>query len=412
MAKLHDAAWHPKTAQDAGFATAMKTHSNIYVAAARSDEKSVSVLPRYTASVLGERRTELAEQLRARLLAAGYRWPSWLDSRPGRVQVLIGDCADDPPLGQTSQALLLRHGTLLLDGLAALGLITGTSRLVLCARREQPDLQAALQTLVDAHNIEGLLIPAAFPSFPELEIPEARDSGWVIPATELARVGAIVRQEVAPRLCTVAGAVLRPQVVSLADVEVHTPEALVAHCGGLAAGSTGWVALAGGALAGQLWDADEPIPAHTSLLLILPVAHPLVQRTRRTAAFQLRAQNACQSCDLCTRLCPEAGRHTALTPHLLMRELARDAVGTAQLSGLESCTGCGVCSAMCPAELLPGRLLMQLKAQTNGGSTAPPEQQPAPPLPLPDGLPRLPLRLLETRLGLTDFAAPPVTSAA
>lgn len=138
----------------------------------------MSVLPRYTASVLGERRTELAEQLRARLLAAGYRWPSWLDSRPGRVQVLIGDCADDPPLGQTSQALLLRHGTLLLEGLAALGLITGTSRLVLCARREQPDLQAALQTLVDAHNIEGLLIPAAFPSFPELEIPEARDSGW------------------------------------------------------------------------------------------------------------------------------------------------------------------------------------------------------------------------------------------
>ena len=95
-----------------------------------------------------------------------------------------------------------------------------------------------------------------------------------------------------------------------------------------------------------------------------------------------------------------------------MRELARDSVGAAQLSGLESCTGCGVCSAMCPAELLPGQLLMQLKAQTSGSSTAPPEQQLAPPLPLPDGLPRLPLRLLETRLGLTDFATPSVTSAA
>jgi len=67
---------------------------------------------------------------------------------------------------------------------------------------------------------------------------------------------------------------------------------------------------------------------------------------------------------------------------------------------------------MCPAELLPGRLLMQLRAQTNGGSTTQPEQLLAPPLPLPDGLPRLPLRLLETRLGLTDFATPPVTSAA
>lgn len=407
-------------------------------------------LPPYTATVLGARRAELARELRRRLIAAGLTWPQWIDARPGRLQVILGDCSD-PPLGASAAALVARHGELLLEGLAALGLISGVARLVLCA--SEPATVAALRALCAERAVEVAATPPVYPSCPEADIPGASGHAYTVPAAQLAAIGALVRGASAPQLCTLAGAVEHPQVVDLpapggraptraasaapvpeplpgsAPLLANpspggaTPAELVRRCGG--ARTPAWVAVLGGALGGVLWPADAPLPAGTSLCLILPAAHELVARLRRGEAWRLRARNACLSCQACTDFCPVNQAGVPLFPHRLMRAHAAlqppgDGVAaTAPAlndSAASACTGCGACSVMCPADLLPGALVKELGLATAGlptGTATSPEPALVPPRQSPPALPpplvgdrRLPLPLVLTRLGLDAYGRP------
>ena len=416
-------------------------------------------LPPYTATLLGPRRAELARELRRRLLAAGLTWPHWIDARPGRLQVILGDCSD-PPLGASAAALVAGHGELLLDGLAALGLVGGVARLVLSA--SEPATVAALRALCAERAVEVVATPAVYPASPEADVPGASGHAYTVTAAQLAAIGALVRGASAPQLCTLAGAVAHPQVVDLlapltepgtdltpasatpaarvAD-PAHggvTPAALVRRCGG--ARTSAWVAVLGGALGGVLWPADKPLPTGTSLCLILPAAHELVARLRRGEAWRLRARNACLSCQACTDFCPVNQAGVPLFPHRLMRARAAmpppgdgaaaitttaSASTSASASASTSmddaaaiaCTGCGVCSVMCPADLLPGALVKELGLAIAGPPSGPgaprepaplpPRQSPADPPPPPLSERRLPLQLVLTRLGLGSYSRPP-----
>jgi ferredoxin len=390
--------------------------------------------------VLGPRRAELARELRRRLIAAGLTWPHWIDARPGRLQAILGDCSD-PPLGASAAALVSRHGELLLDGLAALGLISGAPRLVLCA--SEPATVAALQALTAARAVEVVATPAVYPSAPESDVAGASGHAYTVTAAQLCAIGALVRGAPVPQLCTVAGAVAHPQVIELAAdssgpatapatlasgeagaaASSATPAALVRRCGG--AQVPAWVAVLGGALGGVLWPADKPLPAGTSLCLILPVAHELVARLRRGAAWHLRARNACLSCQACTDFCPVSQAGVPLFPHRLLRARASlppagnpaaaadpspTAAGAADLSALW-CTGCGACSVMCPADLLPGSVVKELGLAAAARLAATSDPAPglsASSLPPPtSGERRLPGQLVLTRLGLDAYRRPP-----
>ncbi len=407
-------------------------------------------LPPYTANQLGPRRAELARALRQRLRAAGLTWPDWIDRRPGRLQVILGDLSE-PPLGRSAAALAARHGALLLDGIAALGLITGVSRLGLCS--SEPATLRTLRELCRDTTVAVHALPAVYPMTPEALIADAGGRAYVVPAAQLAKIGALVQMVPAPQLCTIAGAVTRPQVVELTGNRAGglasgepgvapqdqagsgggesaalpaakrdkdppdsglTPAALVRLCGG--ASTAAWVAVVDGALGGVLWPADRPLPAATALCLILPTGHELVTRLRRGAQWRARARNACLSCQACTDFCPVAQSGVPLSPHRLMRAqaIASDAGSgndtdlsvSAADSHAASCTGCGACSVMCPAELLPGALVRTL-ALTPTGQSPDSLTLSAPSLAVPPiAQHRVPLRLLLTRLGLTDYAEP------
>lgn len=434
-------------------------------------------LPPYTANQLGPRRAELSRALRQRLRAAGVSWPDWIDARPGRLQVILGDVSD-PPLGSSAAALAERHGPLLLDGLAALGLLAGVSRLLLCA--SEPGTLGRLRALCAGTSVEVAALPAVYPPAPEAFVEQAGGRAYTVSAAELAGIGAIVQEAPAPHLCTIAGAVAKPQVLELAlggparraaaevsaasggrapaalpggcaqtpisgglaqaalpggqdgaaaawslaapDGSGPTPAELVRRCGG--ARTAAWVAVAGGALGGVLWPADAPLPAATSLCLILPAAHALVTRLRRGAQWQARARNACLSCQACTDFCPVAQSGVPLFPHRLMRAYAAapsaadaDAGGGLAAGSAAACTGCGACSVMCPAELLPGALIRALTTppSSNAGANAQgpsgaarahlaPSALAIPPVPTAQQ--RVPLSLLLARLGLTEYLPP------
>ena len=380
-------------------------------------------LPPYTARRLGEERAGLARALRERLLRAGLSWPEWIDARPGRLLVLLGDLGAEALLGRNAEALLSEHGSLLLDGLGGLALATATKRLVLAV--PSGPLVAPARALCRGSSVEVMETPAAYPSRPLTWTGGALGAAlspsgrtWVLPAAQLAAFGAAAQGRAAPRLCTIAGAVRQPTVVDLTPLVAlpaaeRTPAALVRRAGG--AQVAAWVAVRGGAPAGELWPAEAELPPDCEQLLILPAAHELVARLRLGEPQRLlRARNACLSCRLCTDLCPEAG--DGLVPHQILRRLALGSEPQALWAAAARCTGCGACSALCPAELLPGAVLqgLQRAAQAAGHQPGAPTlreldaaldaEEEAGPRDRPSLRP-LARGLLLTRLGLAEYGA-------
>lgn len=370
----------------------------------------------YTQRRLGPERAAQAQALRARLAGAGApqgawpEWPEWIDARPGRLQVVIGDCAADPPLSRTAAALIERHGDALVRGLGALALASGAPRMALAVRDDDEQAYQGLRRLLPPGEtkVELYRVPPVWPSQPDVDVPGAWGRSWTLPAQVLERVDAVLTGRPPHRLCTVAGEVARPQVLERGEED--TPEDLIRRCGG--ARTPAWVAVAGGAPSGRLWDRDLPLAEEETLLLCLPQDHELVQRLRRPLLEELaRGRAACPGCQLCTDACPQALRGAPLRPHLIAS--GRAPTGVAQ-EWAGQCTGCGACDAVCPRGVSPARLVSALALRAR--AERPPEVI-APLLPLTAGAAsgepppeardrRLPLPMLRTRLGLAGYAAP------
>lgn len=398
--------------------------------AAPSEPPSLSP---YSATFLGADRAPLSRQLRADLWAAGLRWPTWIDARPGRLALLLADGVD-LPLSQTRQHLLQHHCDQVAAGLVALGLALAAPRLGVWLTPGA--VQRALSDRLSAAPIELFAAPAAFPSQPTRALPAEQGRVWSVPVELLLSIAARMPADAAAasQYCSVVGAVQSPGVVTwIVDPTTGagpTPRQLVQHAGG--ATSSAWVALCGDPLQGTLWEADRPLPlappgsclaaplgdgagpawgtSPPSVVYILPARHPLIHRHRGRVPVQQRAANTCMVCRLCTDLCPAAPQGTA--PHLLMRALGRglDALSPAVLAHTRGCTACGACSVACPAELLPGALVSAFAASvtaqtheiTDGENAADLEDLDSEPR---EAWARLPLSLSLARLGLASYAA-------
>lgn len=382
----------------------MQKSARPVVLPAPSTESSVSSpppLPGLVAQTLGAERARLTQQLRTLLWHSGLRWPTWIDARPGRLQLVLADCVD-LPLAATRKRWLAQHGELIAEGLAAVAVALSAPHSALWLAADAPALQAW-------PGIKTLIAPPAFPSQPERALAADEGRVFALPAETLVALPALLHPDaIAPSesaLISVVGAVARPSVLAVTE-PATTARQLVAQAGG--ATSAAWVPLLSDPLAGPLWEADRPLPrspvgAVPAVLYILPAGHPLIRRHRASYSVRQRAANTCQVCRLCTDLCPTANAGTQ--PHLLMRALGQASppeLTPATLAMTTGCTRCGACSVACPAGLLPGAIVAAFAAALPGGDAfSQPEDEP-PPL---AELARLPWRLMLARLGLDGLAA-------
>ncbi len=364
-------------------------------------------LPVVVAARLGEEGAAQTRLLRGRLAQAGIRVPRWIDERPGRLRVVIGDLSGDPPLGQTARTMGLIYGEYLMTGLGALALAVAAPRMAVVTR--EAAVQQAVARVVGEGSIEVLRTPPMWPSQPDLDVPGAAGRAWVVGTRLLDRAAAALLGEPPRRLCTVAGAVANPGVLSLSPGE--TPADLVARRGG--ATPAAWVAIAGGAPGGRLCDPEEPLPEDEEMLLILPAAHELVRRLRRPLAEWLpSAASICSGCQLCTEGCPEALRGHPISPHVLVLAAAgMQGAGMQESAAMQAaarwCTGCGACDVICPAGLLPSQGVLSFLARGQAPDHRAHRVRQA------DGLPghpgdaaarrRLPLHQVTTQLGLLSY---------
>ncbi|MDW8280655.1 MAG: 4Fe-4S dicluster domain-containing protein [Myxococcales bacterium] len=352
-------------------------------------------LPPATAARLGPEGTARALAVRKQLAEAGIALPAWIDERPGRLQLVVGDLADDPPLSRSAEVLATEHGPWVLAGLLALQTAAAAPR----AAFYVPDGAAlgTLSRLVSGMAVEVHRALPSWPSQPERDIPGAFGRAWVASPAVLDRAAAALSGEPPRRVCTVAGGVRRPQAMCTAPGE--TVRDLVRRAGGALVAD--WVALCGGAPGGTLCARDEPPPAGTALVLVLSAAHPLVRQARRPLSEGLaRARTACLGCRQCSDVCPEAARGTSLRPHHLVAQLAQGRADPALAEAL-LCTGCGACDLVCPAAVGPAGILRHLSARLASAGASPPRQ------PLRDHPARPAVRLPRDRLlqqlGLSQY---------
>jgi hypothetical protein len=297
------------------------------------------------------------------------------------MSALCGDAACDPPLGATARALAVARADDLVYGLGALALERGARQLSLRVRHD--DAAAALARAVAKlqARVELVRLPDAWPPPPS---DDAVDAAALVGAADRAR-GRPARAYV-----TVAGALEAPEV--RAAPPDATVEELVARA---RPRDPDWVAVAGGAPAGRLVERNAAV-GDASLVLVLPAGHPVVRRLRTPLSDWLwRAASACEGCRACSDACAALAPHEVVWTLSTMRD---DGVGLAQAL---ACTACGLCDAVCPSSLSPRALVADVRdrmraigaAGTATGAGA-----------------GLDVGLLTLRLGLGDYALPPLVN--
>jgi len=208
----------------------------------------------------------------------------------------------------------------------------------------------------------------------------------------------------------VAGAVPRALTCEL---PIGTPlHVAVARAGG--ATVPAWRMIEGGPMMGRVVrDPDDPVTKRTSGVLVLPHDHPLILRGEAPIDREVRlGRVVCCQCRLCTDLCPRYNLGHELQPHLVMRALGTEAIGSvapsAHITAAYLCCLCGVCEVYaCPLLLSPRRVYGQLKQELpRAGQPNPHKRTDCQPHDFQQHR-RVPLPRLVARLGLTEYLETP-----
>lgn len=175
-------------------------------------------------------------------------------------------------------------------------------------------------------------------------------------------------QPVIDKFLSVTGAVVKPIVLRvpvgtsvrdcIAQAELQPP--LLSH---------GYAALLGGPMMGRiLTDPAEidgaVVTKTTGNVALLPLDHYLVRRARLSIErMRHQARSACVQCRMCTDMCPRYLIGHEIRPHLVMRNVWREAAIPSDEEYVRSfgdalnCCDCGLCEMFaCPMGLSPRRI--------------------------------------------------------
>ena len=293
-----------------------------------------------------------------------------------KADTYIVNGAECEPMLRTDQQLAARYPELLLTGLTAAMQATGAHDGIIALKAKYQAAIQALQPLLPP-NIRIAILRDIYPAGDEVvtiwlttgrRVPPGGlppDIGVVVSnvQTLLNVAKAIAGEPVTTKTLTVTGAVKNPVTVT---VPVGTSFAEVLALAGGAACEPA-ACIDGGPMMGKLiTDLKHPVTKTTGGLIVLPAGHLLIERKQQTVESVLRiAKTVCEQCCYCTELCPRHILGHELPPHLIVRCVNYNSVGSpALLQSALTCSECGVCEAYaCPVGISPMRVNMALKDQ-------------------------------------------------
>ncbi|MCX8091888.1 MAG: SLBB domain-containing protein [Verrucomicrobiae bacterium] len=336
-----------------------------------------------------------------------------------RADIVIANGAECEPLLHKDAALMETQAAALVRGLQLAMKAVGAREGVIGIKAKRKHAVEAVTAACRGTNLRVELLGDYYPAGDEFDLVYTVTGRLIPPQGLPLHVGVVVNnvetfinvaaaaenKPVTHKTLTIAGAVRSPVTLR---VPVGTSyRDCIAAAGGLTTDDP--VLVIGGLMMGETTDnLDTPVTKTATGVVILPRAHPVIQRKLKPDKAQAAiGKSACDQCRYCTEYCPRYLLGYAVEPHQVMRTLAFTATGAERFSQWAVlCCACGLCTLFaCPEELFPKEACDDAKAALRragiqwSGPTA------VKPHPMRDGR-RVPIQALIRRLHVADYDQP------
>ncbi|MFB3895388.1 MAG: 4Fe-4S dicluster domain-containing protein [bacterium] len=348
---------------------------------------------------------------------AGFPTHIKLDTK---VDWIIVNGAECEPLLNVDPQLVCRYASRLVDAADRIREHTGANKVTFGIKKKQKDSCTALSAAIqNKPNFQLYQLPDIYPAgdehvlvyeitkriVPESGIP-LQVGVVVINVETMLNVGyALEDKSVTETYISVVGNVKNPITV-LVPIGVSVRE-VIELAGGMQ-GSDNAV-LDGGPMMGKIIDnLDTPVTKTTKGLVVLPKDTVVIKRkSQRPLAMVQQVRAACETCLMCTDMCPRYLLGHNLNPHQIVRGVSYGInTNAAIITQAWLCCECGVCNFACPMDLVPREINMLLKKVMAEKKIANPHKRDnLQPRPTRSGR-QLSMKRLFARLGLGKYHSP------
>ena len=307
--------------------------------------------------------------------AGGAGFPTHI-KLAAKADVFLVNAAECEPMLRADQQLMAKHPEQLVRGLDLAMQSTGAREGIIALKAKYVEAIAALNPLLQP-NMRIEILRDVYPAGDEVITLWMTTGRRVPPGGIPIQVGAVINnpqtlmnvaravedEPVIQRTFTITGAVNNPLTVT---VPIGTTlREMLDLAGGASCENPAFID--GGPMMGALvGDLQKPVTKTTGGLVVLPDDHMLIQRKRQSMESVLRiAKTVCEQCIYCTELCPRHIIGHELPPHLIIRAVNHNYLGSPLVvKSALTCSECGICEAYaCPVGISPMRVNIALKKE-------------------------------------------------
>jgi len=365
---------------------------------------------------------DLREQVRSAGVvgAGGAGFPTHVKLN-SRVEYYLANGAECEPLLAKDNELMKRETENVLLGVNLAGSYVGADKRYIALKEKHKRAVGQFRSLCPKYNIEMFLFGDFYPAGDEYEVVYSITGRLIPPEGLPLQVGCIVSnvetlrniknaadgKPVTHKYLTIAGAVKNPMTIEVPiGVSLQT---LVDAAGGTAFSDDEPAALDGGAMMGKVkTDFSKPITKLSGGFIILPRSNRLVYRKSMPKRQSDRiGKSACDQCTFCTEYCPRYLLGYKIEPHKVMRSLGFEGEKRELFSKhAVLCCECNICSLYaCPEDLEPRDACVNSKLALKEKGFKWEQTEPVKVHPMKEHR-RVPIKKLQTRLGLDKYAHP------
>lgn len=356
--------------------------------------------------------------------AGGAGFPSHI-KLGGKADCFIVNAAECEPLIETDKYLCRNFPDELVDGTLKTAEHLGAKRIIIALKRKyKPEIAALraaigsaraaielleMDTFYPAGDEQTIVLQACGVSLPERSIPA--EAGVVVHNVgTVLNIGQALNGLPVTRKClSLTGDVAERLML---DVPLGTPVSACVEQGSPI--PKPYAIILGGPMMGRVYTGSDIesacVTKTTGNILVLPEDHYLIRRAGVSIErISIQAKSACIRCRMCTDLCPRYLLGHDVTPHLVMRNLWREAYiedGREYAKAFGSAMNCCECMACelfsCPMGLSPCKANIHMKKKLKSRdiqverNPSPQKREGAETLKIPTGR-------LTARLGLSPY---------
>lgn len=352
--------------------------------------------------------------------AGGAGFPSYgkLDAR---AKTIILNCAECEPLLRLHRQLLEVHAFEILSTLELMAKTVGAGKVIIGVKEAYTSTVEAVKAEMGSFPMISLgLLPEIYPAGDEVVLIYETTGKVVPPGSIPIEVGVAVfnvetvyniyqalnhQMPVTKKYITITGEVAHP-CTRVVPIGMKVEEVLKL-AGGVTAKNP--VYIMGGPMTGPIVSAHDVITKTSNAILVLEDTHPVVMKKKGNSQINLkRAMASCCQCQMCTDLCPRYLLGHPIEPHAFMRAASS---GTTQdlkpFLDTMFCVSCGLCEMYsCMQGLSPRSLIQDYKMGLRAKGVPVPKGVEAAPVKREREYRKVPLKRLQSRLGLDKYDSP------